>query len=974
VGIDQLTYRANDGLADSQLATVSITVAPAATAGWVFDVGGRGDDFSTGMATDAQGNLYLAGGFSATVDFDPGPRSVELTSAGQTDTFVAKYSSDGSLQWVRQADGLATVSIAVDSIGGVYISGWFEATARIGSDVLISTGEADAFAAKYSTDGAFLWVTQFATGGEADAVSYAIAVDAAGDLYVTGPFDVSAQFGSDVLTSAGDYDLFVAKLRGTDGQPLWARAAGGSGNDVSFGITVDVDGNPAVTGRFGLQADFGPYTLTKEWGFGSFVTKLNASDGQFLWALGLGMGVDSGAEGYTLAPDGQGNLYAAGVFWGSGQFGPQWLSAAGDYADIYLAKIDAGGNVLWARRFGGSEREVPWGMAVDAQGNPYLTGWFLGAADFDPGPGVVPLAARGVEDAFAVKLDTAGQLVRAWRMGGPDSITEGYAVSVLGPEIYVFGDVGGRGTVDFPGGNLIGVQGDDWDAFLYHLVPEPLPEGPPIANDDSYKVDAFGTLEVASPGVLGNDSDPDAQPLFAGNLSEPDHGSLSFNPDGSFTYAPEPGYVGTDSFSYRASAGLDESNEATVAITVESFLAIEDIWAVEGDTGTTDAVFALTSSYAGWEIVLVDYATSNGTATAWSDYQPTSGRLTIDSSQSEYTIRVPVFGDTLDEPDETFFLDLSDPFGISFGRGQATIVDDAFFIGDAALTEGDSGTTSLVLTVSLSADTDGPISVDYATADGTANAGSDYTAIPTTTLYFTASQTSQTIAVEVHGDTQSEPNETFLVNLSNPSNGAIIVDSQGVGTILDDDPWFGPPQVLNTTAYSDSGPDGWPQLATDGLGNWVAVWNSTNNLGGTIGTDLDIFVSRSTDAGATWTYPAILNTNAASDSEWDNDPQVTTDGAGNWVAVWLSTDDLGGTIGTDRDILFATFSETLRGSVKSNAHTLTGWSPTINDSAHTAAAVDMALLAWIDLDSSDDKDTKPLAAQVADELALMMME
>ena len=116
---------------------------------------------------------------------------------------------------------------------------------------------------------------------------------------------------------------------------------------------------------------------------------------------------------------------------------------------------------------------------------------------------------------------------------------------------------------------------------------------------------------------------------------------------------------------------------------------------------------------------------------------------------------------------------------------------------------------------------------------------------------------------------------------------------------------------LNSNADSDSGDDCDPQITTDAAGNWVAVWESPNNLGGTIGTDWDILVSRSTDAGANWTAPAPLNANAGLDSGWDWNPQVTIDAAGNWVAVWQSSDSLGGTIGTDVDILFATFSEVL---------------------------------------------------------------
>ena len=113
------------------------------------------------------------------------------------------------------------------------------------------------------------------------------------------------------------------------------------------------------------------------------------------------------------------------------------------------------------------------------------------------------------------------------------------------------------------------------------------------------------------------------------------------------------------------------------------------------------------------------------------------------------------------------------------------------------------------------------------------------------------------------------------------------------------------PKVLNVNPATDSGYDYYPQATTDGAGHWVAVWQSTENLGGTIGTDYDIFVARSVDNGATWTFPAVLNTNAASDSGDDLYPQVTTDGGGHWVAVWYSYDTLGGTVGSDVDILVA---------------------------------------------------------------------
>jgi len=114
------------------------------------------------------------------------------------------------------------------------------------------------------------------------------------------------------------------------------------------------------------------------------------------------------------------------------------------------------------------------------------------------------------------------------------------------------------------------------------------------------------------------------------------------------------------------------------------------------------------------------------------------------------------------------------------------------------------------------------------------------------------------------------------------------------------------PAALNTNAATDSGRDLPPNVTTDGRGDWVAVWYSNENLGGDIETDCDVLLSRSVDNGVTWTAPAALNTNAATDSGDDYHPQMTTDGAGNWLAVWHSWENLHGDIGTDADILYAT--------------------------------------------------------------------
>jgi hypothetical protein len=223
-------------------------------------------------------------------------------------------------------------------------------------------------------------------------------------------------------------------------------------------------------------------------------------------------------------------------------------------------------------------------------------------------------------------------------------------------------------------------------------------------------------------------------------------------------------------------------------------LSINDVSLTEGNSGTKNAVFTVNLSSASTQTVKVNYATANGTAVAGSDYTATSNTLTFAPGQTSQTISVPVIGDTITEANETFTVNLATPTNatISDAQGVGTIVNDdlavvlpQLSINDVSLTEGNSGTSNAVFTVKLSTPSTQTIKVNYATANGTAVAGSDYTAT-SNTLTFAPGQTSQTISVPVIGDTITEANETFTVNLSTPTN-ATIADAQGVATILDND-------------------------------------------------------------------------------------------------------------------------------------------------------------------------------------------
>ncbi|HBB33561.1 MAG TPA: hypothetical protein DC064_17615 [Cyanobacteria bacterium UBA9273] len=271
----------------------------------------------------------------------------------------------------------------------------------------------------------------------------------------------------------------------------------------------------------------------------------------------------------------------------------------------------------------------------------------------------------------------------------------------------------------------------------------------------------------------------------------------------------------TLSFGFNASPGNVTSQPSGYVLngqplnppTVLPAFSIADTTVIEGDAGTTFATTEVRLSQASKEAVTVQYNTANGTATAGSDYTATSGTLTFNPGQTSQTITIPVNSDLLDEPNETFTVNLSNPTKatIADAQGVVTITDNdpvpSFRINDVTTTEGNSGTKSATFTVSLSAASGRTTTVNYATANGTATAGSDYTAT-TGTLTFAVGETSKTISVPIIGDTTNESNETFTLNLTNPTN-ATIADAQGGGTITNDDTSTTPTFSINDVTVTE---------------------------------------------------------------------------------------------------------------------------------------------------------------------------
>jgi hypothetical protein len=246
-------------------------------------------------------------------------------------------------------------------------------------------------------------------------------------------------------------------------------------------------------------------------------------------------------------------------------------------------------------------------------------------------------------------------------------------------------------------------------------------------------------------------------------------------------------------------ATIGTSRGTGTIINDDAALTIEDVRVVEGDSGTSNAVFTVRlSNRASDAPVTVNFSTANGSATAGtpgaagSDYQAVSGTLTFEAGETEKEISVPIFGDTSAELDETFNVTLQNAQNAAITRGTATgtIANDEtqLEINDVRIVEGDAGTSLAIFTVKRLGAANQAATVKFATADGTATADGDdpdYVA-KSGTLSFTAGQTSATIAVEVRGDLRGEFDEQFFLNLSEATN-ATIADTQGEATIVDND-------------------------------------------------------------------------------------------------------------------------------------------------------------------------------------------
>jgi len=460
-------------------------------------------DESRAVAVDASGNTYVTGYFAGTADFDPSVGEAGLTSAGGNDIFIAKYDASGNYLWAKRMGGTGSDignAIALDGLGNVYVTGSFAGTAdfdpSVGTAELMSAGGGDIFIAQYDASGNYLWAKRM--GGTGNDIGNAIALDGLGNVHVTGSFAGTADFDPGPLaanlTGVGSNDIFIAKYDAS-GNYVWAKSVGSSGLDSGNGIAVDGSGNVHMTGQFTGTADFDPGAGTAN-----------------LTSLG-------------------GN-------------------------EAFIAKYDASGNYVWAKRVGGSSGDVSHALVLDGSGNVHVTGYFNGTADFDPGAGTASLMSVGTQDIFIAKYDASGNYVWAKWAGG--SISDfGYGIALDGTgNVHVTGYF--SLTADFDPGtgiaNLTSVGDRDifiakYDASGNYLWAKAIGGA---GTDTGYGIAVDGSSNVYATGGFINskvDFDPGAGTVeLSAGFANQDAFVVRLSSAGDLGWAIHLGYYGSQPF------------------------------------------------------------------------------------------------------------------------------------------------------------------------------------------------------------------------------------------------------------------------------------------------------------------------------------------------------------------------------------------------------------------------------------------
>ncbi|MBL7912057.1 MAG: T9SS type A sorting domain-containing protein [Bacteroidia bacterium] len=457
---------------------------------WARQTGGTSTEDSQCIASDASGNVYIAGSFQGTVDFDPGAGTTTLVSAGSDDAFISKFDANGNFIAVYTFTNnlfCKIFGITIDNGGNIITTGAFSGSVDFDPGVAVnaktSNGLNDIFVCKLSSTGTFMWVKAIGSFGS-DDFGVSVTTDVSANVLVTGYFqgtNVNFDVGASnfAMTAFSGKDVFVLKLN-SGGVFTWAIDIGGSGTEVGQTIKTDGSGNVYLGGYFGFTVDFDPgagtANLTSAGGNDAFIAKYTSS-GIYVWVKKFSGGLDEVC--YSISVNSAGDIYSTGTFQSTTDFDPDAgtfnLGPSNTNDDIFVSKLNSTGAFVWAKKFGGSAVDFGTSISVDASG-VYTTGYYAGTADFDPSTtSVVNLVATAGSDFFISKLDLNGNYIFAKSIGGSGNDIGRAIITPSTDLIYTTGAFNTIADFDISPlatSNLTSVGSTD--AFLLKLIPCPL--------------------------------------------------------------------------------------------------------------------------------------------------------------------------------------------------------------------------------------------------------------------------------------------------------------------------------------------------------------------------------------------------------------------------------------------------------------------------------------------------------------------
>lgn len=377
---------------------------------WAKSLGDQEWDRGDAIKTDAAGNIYIAGRFQGTVDFDPGPGTFSLTTKTfqATEIFIVKLDASGNFLWAvqRQSTGMediyaGNVDLTIDNSGNLYSVRSFKS---FSSDYRYMIVE------KMDNSGNKVWDYKVAEMpmSYSNIVDQSIALDAGGNVIVAGSYSGSLAFdGTNGISSFGGANMFVLKL-GNSGSFSWVRTFI-YGTSNAYDVVTDAMGDIYIGGEFSDIVDFDP-GLTTQLDTAStyqsmYLVKLTAA-GDYSWVKTFP--ATGSSIIYALATDAAGNVYATGTFASQSTFrssSPAIIkNTANNNADAFLMQFTPSGNVQWVKQMGGPDTDIPYAVALSTTGDAYVVGTYFLTANFDWDGAGAYMTTIGYEDVFISKF------------------------------------------------------------------------------------------------------------------------------------------------------------------------------------------------------------------------------------------------------------------------------------------------------------------------------------------------------------------------------------------------------------------------------------------------------------------------------------------------------------------------------------------------------------------------------------------